>query len=51
MLSVNGRVELGIEGEAGTVEPVPVTGPVERGEGVASAAKLLGIFLVGEPQR
>jgi L-cysteine:1D-myo-inositol 2-amino-2-deoxy-alpha-D-glucopyranoside ligase len=24
---------------------------VERGEGVASAAKLLGIFLVGEPQR
>jgi L-cysteine:1D-myo-inositol 2-amino-2-deoxy-alpha-D-glucopyranoside ligase len=24
---------------------------VERGEGVASAAKLLGVFLVGEPQR
>jgi hypothetical protein len=24
---------------------------VERGEGVASAAELLGVFLVGEPQR
>lgn len=43
VLSVNGRVELGIEGEAGTVEPVPVSLEVERGAGADPDEVRIGV--------
>ena len=42
VLSVNGRIEVGITGENGTVEPAPVSGPVERGEGAESGEVRIG---------